>query len=156
VAAVAFFLLTPVGGCTGSTAGGAKAMRWIIFGRLAIERIRALYNPHGVFVTRFDGRPVSDDVLAGVMSFFFFYVATMAAVALALGLSGLDMATAVSGAMTAVANVGPGVGSIIGPSGNFASLTSFDKIVLTFGMFAGRLEMLTLFVIFTPAFWREF
>ncbi len=156
VAAVVFFLLTPVGGCTGSTAGGAKAMRWIIFGRLAIERIRSIHNPHGVFVTRFEGRPVSDDVLAGVMSFFFFYVATMAAVALALGLSGQDLTTAISGAMTAVANVGPGVGHVIGPAGNFASLPSYDKIILSFGMFAGRLEMLTLFVLFTPAFWREF
>lgn len=130
-------------------------MRWIIFGRLAAERIRAIHSPHGVFVTRFEGRPVSDDVLAGVMSFFFFYVATIAGVAMALGLSGLDLTTAVSGAMTAVANVGPGIGPIIGPAGNFASLSGFDKLVLAFGMFAGRLEMLTLFVLLTPAFWRE-
>ncbi len=156
VAAVAFFLLTPVGGCTGSTAGGAKSMRWIIFARLAAERIRSIHNPHGVFVTRFEGRPVSDDVLAGVMSFFFFYIATIAGVTLALGLSGQDLTTAISGAMTAVANVGPGVGPVIGPAGNFASLPGFDKIILSFGMFAGRLEMLTLFVLFTPAFWREF
>ena len=156
VAAVAFFLLTPVGGCTGSTAGGAKSMRWIIFARLTVDRIRSIHAPHRVSVTRFEGRPVSDDVLAGVMSFFFFYLATVAAIALVLGLSGLDMATAISGSMTAVANVGPGVGNIIGPAGNFASLSGFEKTVLAFGMYLGRLEMLTVFVLFTPAFWREF
>lgn len=156
VAAVVFFLLTPVGGCTGSTAGGAKAMRWIIFARLTAERIRSIHSPHRVTVTKFEGRPVSDDVLAGVMGFFFFYLATVAGIALVLGLSGLDISTAVSGALTAVANVGPGVGDTIGPAGNFATLSPFEKGVLAFGMYAGRLEMLTVFVLFTPAFWREF
>jgi trk system potassium uptake protein TrkH len=156
VAAVLFFLLIPVGGCTGSTAGGAKSMRWIIFARLTIERIRSIHAPHRVSVTRFEGRPVSDDVLAGVMSFFFFYIATLAAVSLALGLSGLDLTTAISGAFTAVANVGPGIGKIIGPAGNFAPLTGFEKSVLIFGMYVGRLEMLTVYVLFLPTFWREF
>lgn len=156
VAAVVFFLLIPVGGCTGSTAGGAKSMRWIIFARLTFERIRSIHSPHRVSVTRFEGRAVSDDVLAGVMSFFFFYIATVAGIALALGLSGLDIATAVSGSFTAVANVGPGVGAVIGPAGNFSTLTGFEKSMLVFGMYAGRLEMLTVFVLFTPTFWREF
>lgn len=155
VMAVAFFLLTPVGGCTGSTAGGAKAMRWIIIFRALGERIRLMYYPHSVAVMRYEGRPVSDDVVSGVMSFFAFYFGTVAVLAIILSLSGLDLSTAVSGALTAVANVGPGVGDIIGPAGNFETLSGFDKLVLSFGMFAGRLEMLTLFVLLVPAFWRE-
>lgn len=155
VFAVAFFLLTPVGGGTGSTAGGAKAMRWIILFRAVREQIRAVYHPHGVFVTRYEGRPVSDDVLAGVMSFFFFYVLTIGLVAVALDFDGLDTLTALSGALTAVANVGPGVGDVIGPAGNFESLSGFSKSALIFAMYAGRLEMLTLFVLLTPTFWRS-
>jgi trk/ktr system potassium uptake protein len=154
VFAVAFFVLTPVGGCTGSTAGGAKAMRWIILFRALANRVRAVHLPHGVFVTRFEGRPVTDDVLSGVMSFFFFYLLTVGLTAIVLDLEGLDTLTALSAALTAVANVGPGVGEIVGPSGNFAHLPGFAKSVLAFAMYAGRLEMLTLFVLFTPAFWR--
>ncbi|GKY88765.1 TrkH family potassium uptake protein [Sinisalibacter aestuarii] len=154
VFAVAFFVLTPVGGCTGSTAGGAKAMRWLILFRAVKDRVRAINLPHGVFVTRYEGRAVSDDVLSGVVSFFFFYVLTVGVVAIILDFEGLDTLTALSAALTAVANVGPGVGEIVGPAGNFATLPDFAKSVLAFAMYAGRLEMLTVFVLFTPAFWR--
>jgi len=155
VAVVAFFILTAVGGCTGSTAGGAKAMRWIIFARSAVARIRQIHNPHGIFVTRYEGRTVGDDVLNGVISFFIFYFATVVVLSAALGLAGVDFSTAISGALTSVANVGPGVGGIIGPAGNFAPLSDLAKGILAFGMFVGRLEMVTVFVLLTPAFWRE-
>ena len=89
------------------------------------------------------------------MTFFVFYFAVFGALAITLSLLGLDMSTATSAALTALANVGPGVGSIIGPAGNFASLSDPVKIVLVFGMFLGRLEILTVFVLFTPMFWRE-
>ncbi|RME18870.1 MAG: TrkH family potassium uptake protein [Alphaproteobacteria bacterium] len=154
VFAVAFFLLTPVGGCTGSTAGGAKAMRWLILMRAVRDRVRAIHMPHGVFVTRYEGRPVSDDVLAGVVSFFYFYVLTVGVIAVALDFLGLDTLTALSASLTAVANVGPGVGDVVGPAGNFATLPDSAKSVLVFAMYAGRLEMLTLFVLFTPTYWR--
>lgn len=152
--AVAFFVLTPVGGCTGSTAGGGKAMRWIIMFRSLRNQVRAVAVPNGVFVTRYQGRPVSDEVLSGVMTFLFFYALTVGVVAIVLSFLGLDMATSISGSLTAVANVGPGVGSIIGPAGNFATLPDAAKLVLTFAMYAGRLELLTVFVLFMPAFWR--
>lgn len=155
-AAVAFFLLTAVGGCTGSTAGGAKAMRWIILLRSTFARMRQIYQPHGVFITRYDGRPVTEDVLSGVMAFFFFYVATVGLLAVALDLLGLDFTTSLTGALTAVANVGPGLGEIIGPAGNFAPLSGAAKAVLAFGMFVGRLEMMTVFILFLPRFWRGF
>lgn len=155
VATVAFFLLTAVGGCTGSTAGGAKAMRWVLLGRSVWMQMGKVYQPNAVSVLRYEGRKVEDDVLAGVIAFFSIYFMTFALLAAALGMTGLDFLTAVSGALTALANVGPGIGPVIGPAGNFASLGDEAKILLVFGMFAGRLEILTVFVLFTAAFWRE-
>jgi trk system potassium uptake protein TrkH len=95
------------------------------------------------------------DVVSGVSTFFVFYTETVGLLALALGLYGLDLETSVSGALTAVANVGPGVGDTIGPAGNFASLPDGAKLLLCFGMYVGRLEMLTVYVLLTAAFWRE-
>ncbi|WP_095590258.1 TrkH family potassium uptake protein [Actibacterium ureilyticum] len=156
VAVAAFFLLTAVGGCTGSTAGGAKAMRWVILARVIKTWIRRIRHPHGIFVVRYEGRAVSEEVLSGVMAFFVIYVVTVSVLAVALDFDGLDFSTALSGALTAVANVGPGVGGIIGPAGNFATLSDESKVMLAFGMFAGRLEMFTVFVLFLPRFWRAF
>ncbi|PIL14823.1 hypothetical protein P775_26310 [Puniceibacterium antarcticum] len=154
-AACAFFALTAVGGCTGSTAGGAKAMRWIVLIRSVRAQIRLTHSPHAVTTVRYEGRAVSPDVINGVIAFFVFYAATVSIIAFALGLYGLDLATSISGSLTAVANVGPGVGAIIGPAGTFTSLQDGPKWLLAFGMYVGRLEMLTVYVLLTSAFWRE-
>ena len=130
-------------------------MRWIIFFRAVKSSVRKIHSPHAVSPIRYEGRQVGDDVLRGVATFFLFYFLTIAVLAAALALGGLDFLTSISGAMTAVANVGPGVGDIIGPAGNFASLDNLEKMLLVFGMFVGRLEMLTVYVLFTGAFWRE-
>ena len=154
-AVAAFFVLTAVGGCTGSTAGGAKAMRWLLMARAIHAAVRKVHAPHAVTTIRYEERAVGDDVLSGVIAFFTLYFATFVAVAFILGFLGLDMATATSGALTAVANVGPGVGPVIGPAGNFAALPDAAKLVLTVAMYLGRLEILTVFVLLTPMFWRE-
>jgi trk system potassium uptake protein len=154
-AVVVFFFLTTVGGCTGSTAGGAKMMRWIIFSRFFRTSVRAVHSPHSVALPHYEGRQVSADVLSGVMMFFTFYVLTIGVLAIVLGMLGLDVATAVSGAVTAVANVGPGVGPIIGPAGNFSTLPDSAKLVLSFGMYVGRLELVTVYVLLMTTFWRE-
>lgn len=154
-AVAVFFALTAVGGCTGSTSGGAKTMRWIILFRMIRIQLRMIHSPSAVFRARYEGRAVDPDVLSGVMTFFFFYAVTVGLLAVALGLYGLDMETSISGALTAVANVGPGVGDTIGPAGNFASLPDGAKLLLCFGMYVGRLEMLTVYVLLTAAFWRE-
>ncbi len=155
-AAVAFFLLTASGGCTGSTAGGAKMMRWIVLVRGVKNRLNRIRYPNGVFPLQYEGQRLQLSVLDGVVSFFIFYFLTIAMLAVALNLIGLDFSTAISGALTSVANVGPGVGPIIGPAGNFSSLPDSAKWVLVFGMYVGRLEMLTVYVLFTRLFWREF
>ncbi len=154
-AVAAFFILTAVGGCTGSTAGGAKAMRWLLFAKAARMQVQLIRLPHRVTSIKYEGRPVQEDVMGGVITFFVVYMGTFMVLSIALGFFGLDVATATSGALTALANVGPGVGKIIGPAGNFATLSDPVKLILFFGMFVGRLEMLTLYVILTPVFWRE-
>ena len=150
-----FFVLTAVGGCTGSTAGGAKAMRWLLLSRSIKAQVQALHSPHRVVTVRYEGQRVDADVIAGLITFFAVYLATFAVLSFALTFLGLDVTTATSGALTALANVGPGVGAIIGPAGNFASLTSPVKLTLVLGMFLGRLELLTVLVMLTPLFWRE-
>lgn len=149
-----FFFIGLIGGCAGSTACSVKIFRYqLLFAsvRIQIRRIRA---PHGVFVLRYDGRPVSDDVLSSVMSFFTFFVVSLGVLAVALSLTGLDFITAVSGAATALANVGPGLGPEIGPAGNFSGLNDTAKWMLSFAMLAGRLELLAVFALFTIRFWR--
>lgn len=155
VAVVVFFGLTAVGGSTGSTAGGAKAMRWIIMARAIRVGVRRVAFPHGVFTIRYEGRRVEQDVVDGVMSFFTFFFVSVGGMAVALSLMGLDLETALSGALTAIANVGPGIGDTIGPSGNFASLGDGPKLLLAFGMYVGRLEMLTVYALLMPALWRD-
>ena len=150
---VVFLILTSIGGCTGSTAGGAKMMRWIICMRAIRNLVRQIRFPRGLFPLRYEGRLVDEDVLNGVITFFVVYAATVFGIAAIMEFDGLDFATSVSGALTAVANVGPGVGDIIGPAGNFSTLPPVSKWALSFGMYAGRLEMLTIYVLATARFW---
>lgn len=153
---MAFFFLTAVGGCTGSTAGGAKAMRWLLAWRAVVSGIAKLQSKSRVTRIRFRGQAVEEDVLNGVVVFLVFYFATFVVLTIVLAMLGLDLETATSGALTALANVGPGVGTIIGPAGNFSTLSDSVKTVLAIGMYLGRLEMLTVLVLFTPVFWREY
>jgi trk system potassium uptake protein TrkH len=111
-------------------------------------------QPHGVFVPHYNHRPIAPDVSQAVMGFFFLFAATFAALALMLGMLGLDFVTAISGAASAICNVGPALGDIIGPAGNFAALPDAAKWVLSAGMLLGRLELYTVLILFVPAFWR--
>jgi trk system potassium uptake protein TrkH len=148
-----FFLLTFVGGCTGSTSGGIKIFRFEILYLVTRSQLRRILYPHGVFPARYQGRPISIDVQWSVIAFVFLFGASFAGMTLVLTLAGLDFVTSASGAAAALANVGPGLGELIGPAGNFASLPSLVKWVLAFGMLLGRLELITLLILVTPAFW---
>ncbi|MFW8594650.1 TrkH family potassium uptake protein [Cribrihabitans neustonicus] len=149
-----FFFVGLIGGCAGSTACSVKVFRYqILFSAIKVQILR-IRSPHGVFVPRFDGRPVGADVLSSVISFFMFFVLTLGMIALALALTGLDFVTAVSGAATAVANVGPGLGDIIGPAGNFSTLNDPAKWILSAAMLIGRLELMAVYAILTVRFWR--
>jgi trk system potassium uptake protein len=151
---VAFFLLTFVGGCSGSTSGGMKIFRFQVAAVMLRHQLRALVYFRGVFASRYNGRLLTDDITRGVVAFSFFFLVTVGGLALGLALLGLDFVTAISAAATAVANVGPGLGDIIGPAGNFEPLPDAAKWMLCVGMLLGRLEILTVLVLLTPMFWR--
>jgi trk system potassium uptake protein TrkH len=151
----ALFFLMCVGGCTGSTSGGIKIFRFTVLHAIAKNQIARLVRPHGVFVPTFNRRPVPESAAIAVMAFIFMFGLSFSAFALALSLLGLDYLTAMSGALTALANVGPGLGDIIGPAGNFSPLPESAKWLLSAAMLLGRLELFTVLVLFTPAFWRS-
>ncbi len=152
--AVAFFFVGLIGGCAGSTACSVKIFRYQLLFSSIRAQIRAIHSPHGIFSPRYNGKRVDEEVLSSVMSFFVFFVVTLGVVAVLLGLTGLDFITSVSGAAAAVANIGPGLGDQIGPSGNFSGLNDTAKWILSVTMLIGRLELLAVFILFTPVFWR--
>ncbi|SHJ05649.1 trk system potassium uptake protein TrkH [Ruegeria lacuscaerulensis ITI-1157] len=149
-----FFMIGLIGGCAGSTACSIKVFRYQLLFASIKAQIQRIRSPHGVFIPKYDGRAISRDVLTSVMSFFMFFALSLGGLSWALALTGLDFITAVSGAATALANVGPGLGDQIGPAGNFAGLNDTAKWLLTFGMLTGRLELMAVYVLFTIRFWR--
>lgn len=150
-----FAFLMMAGACSGSTSGGIKIFRFQIAITLLNKQMMKLIHPSGVFVQRYNQRPVNDDIVRSVVAFGLMFFITIIFIAGCLSALGLDPITSISGAITAVANVGPGMGSVIGPTGNFAPLPDTAKWLLSFGMLMGRLEILTLLVLFFPAFWRR-
>lgn len=149
------FLLSVVGGCTGSTTGGIKIFRFHILQQTAKAQIRRLTQPHGVFPASYNGKPVNDALKSSVMSFFILFAFCFLVIATVLSLIGLDFVTSMSAAASVLSNLGPGMGDIIGPSGTYAPLPDTAKWILTFGMLVGRLEIFTVLVLLNPYFWRS-
>lgn len=150
-----FFFIMFIGGCAGSTTCSIKIFRFKVLYETANAQMKRLIRPHGVFVPKFNGQPITDEVSASVMAFFFLFAMSFTMLALLLHFIGLDFLTAVSGAATAICNVGPALGDIIGPTGNFSTLPDSAKWVLSAGMLLGRLELFTVLVLFAPWFWRS-
>jgi trk system potassium uptake protein TrkH len=154
--AVALFLaLTIVGGCTGSTAGGIKMFRFEILWTAAQLYLVGLFLPNRVARPRYGEKPIDNEIIFAVLSFVFLYIGSWGVLTVLLGALGLDLVTAISAVATAIANVGPGLGTIVGPAGNFQPLSDPVKWVLTLAMLLGRLEFFTVLVLFHPAFWRR-
>jgi trk system potassium uptake protein TrkH len=151
VAFVAMYL----GACSGSTAGGIKIFRLQILWAMLQQQVRKLIVPHGMFQVHYNKKVVDSDILTSVAVFFFVHIMTWLAITLLLHMTGLDFMTAVSAAITAVSNVGPGLGQLIGPAGTFAPLPDDAIWILSVGMLLGRMEFLTLFVLLAPRFWRD-
>lgn len=149
-----FFFVTFIGGCSGSTSGGMKIFRFQLSWSFLHEQMQKLVHPRGVFTVRYNGKPVSDDIMGSAVAFSFLFFLVLTATTVALVLTGLDFVTALTGAATALTNVGPGLGDTIGPAGNFASVPEAGKWLLCFAMILGRLELLTVMVLLTPIFWR--
>lgn len=150
-----FFFLTFVGGMTGSTAGGIKIFRLQVLCSIARVQIDRLMQPHRVILPIFNGRPIAEPIVFSVLAFLTLYGISFGLIAMGLALFGLDFVTSLSGAAAALGNVGPGLGEVIGPAGNYSTVPDGALWILSFGMLLGRLELLTVFVLFTPAFWRD-
>ncbi len=149
-----FFFFMFIGGCSGSTSSGIKIFRFQVMFKLIRLRFIHLINPNVVVSPKFNGQVITHEIRESVMAFFSFYIFITCAIALMLSALDLDFITSVSAAATTIANVGPGLGNIIGPAGNFQSFPDSAKWILCFAMLAGRLELFTILIIFTPRFWR--
>jgi len=152
---VLVFLLTFVGGCSGSTSGGIKIFRFQVLFEIGRAQMRQALLPSGVFLAKYNRKPITEAVAQSVLAFVTLYGLTWAATSAALGFCGLDLVTALTGAATALGNVGPGLGTVIGPAGNFAPLPESAKWILSAAMLLGRLELITVLVLFTRRFWRD-
>lgn len=148
-----FFFIMLLGGCAGSTTGGIKIMRVIIATRVVAKQLKQLIYPNGRFSIHYQGRAIDNSVAMAVFAFLGVFVAANVILTIALSLTGLDFPTAISGAATALSNVGLGVG-IIGPAGNFYTLPDSAKLLLCLGMLLGRLEVMTVLVLFRHEYWR--
>lgn len=149
-----FFGLMFVGGCTGSTSGGIKIFRFEVMAIMLKAHFRRLLFPRGVFPLSYGERPIGEEVIGSVVAFFAVFFLCYAVLTIALMASGLDFLTGASGAITALSNVGPGLGDIIGPAGNFGSLPDTAKWLLSAGMLLGRLELFTVLILFVPRYWQ--
>lgn len=150
----AFLFLMFTGGCSGSTAGSIKAFRLQISLRLLDIQIRKLVHPTGVFVAKHNGDRVDADITGALVAFIFAVGMTVVIFTMALAAMGIDLLTALSGAATAVTNVGPGLGDVIGPAGNFSTLPDPAKWLLAVAMLLGRLELMTVIVLLSRPYWR--
>jgi trk system potassium uptake protein TrkH len=151
---IVFSFVLLMGACSGSTSGGLKIFRLQIATSLFNKQVKQLIHPSGVFVQRYNRVRISENIIRSVVAFAFVYLLTIVFFGCLLSLIGLDPVTSITGAATAIANVGPGLGSIIGPTGNFSTLPDTAKWVLSLGMLMGRLEILTILVVCSPSFWR--
>ncbi|WP_323013303.1 TrkH family potassium uptake protein [Devosia sp.] len=149
-----FFGLTFIGGCTGSTSGGIKIFRFEVMAVMLRTHFMRLLYPNGIFPRTYGHRKLDDEIVGSVVAFVAVFFCCYSVLTIALMAMGLDFLTSASGAATALANVGPGLGDIIGPAGNFGALPDSAKWLLSFGMMLGRLELFTVLILFVPRFWR--
>jgi len=150
-----FLILMFIGGCAGSTTCGIKIFRVQILYLFLINQLKKIIYPRGIFIIKYDNNSVDEKFMASIISFIYLYIIIFFIMTALLSLSGLDFITSISGAATSISNVGPGLGTIIGPNGSFSLLPDFSKWVLSIGMILGRLELFAILVLFLPSFWRN-
>ena len=152
---VLFLILMFIGGCAGSTTCGVKIFRIQILYSFIINNLKKIIYPKGIFVLKYDQNPIDNKFISSIISFIYMYFIIFFLLATLLSLTGLDFVTSLSGAATSISNVGPGLGSVIGPNSNFSSLPDISKWILSVGMILGRLELFAILVLFLPSFWRN-
>ncbi len=150
-----FLILMFIGGCAGSTTCGIKIFRVQILYLFLKNQLKKIIYPRGIFILKYDNNNVNEKFMASIISFIYLYIIIFFVISALLSLSGLDFTTSISGAATSISNVGPGLGQLIGPNGNFSQLPDFSKWVLSLGMILGRLELFAILVLFLPSFWQK-
>ena len=150
-----FLLLMFIGGCAGSTACGIKIFRLQMLLIFLKNQIKKLVSPNSVIITKYNNQKISDSFINSVIIFIFTFLFIFLIIAMLLSISGLDLITSISGAASSISNVGPGLGDIIGPNGNYRDIPDLSKWILSAGMLLGRLELFAVLVLFFPSFWRN-
>ena len=150
-----FLFLMFIGGCAGSTACGIKIFRLQMLLIFLKNQVKKLVYPNSVIITKYNNHKISDDFIRSVIIFIFSFLFIFLIIAMLLSISGLDFVTSISGAASSISNVGPGLGEIIGPDGNYKNLPDLSKWILATGMLLGRLELFAVLVLFFPSFWRN-
>ena len=152
---ILFLGLMFIGGCAGSTTCGVKIFRIQILYLFVSNQLKKMIYPKGIFVLKYDQNPIDNKFISSIISFIYMYFIIFFVLTALLSLTGLDFVTSISGAATSISNVGPGLGAIIGPNGDFSSLPDSSKWILTLGMILGRLELFAILVLFLPSFWKN-
>ena len=152
---VFFLLLMFIGGCAGSTACGIKIFRLQMLLIFLKNQIQKLITPNSVIITKYNNQKISDNFINSVIIFIFTFLFIFLIMAMLLSITGLDFITSISGAASSISNVGPGLGDIIGPNGNYQAIPDISKWILSIGMLLGRLELFAVLVLFFPSFWRN-
>ena len=150
-----FLLLMFIGGCAGSTACGIKIFRLQMLLIFLKNQIKKLISPNSVIISKYNNQKISDNFINSVIIFIFSFLFIFLIIAMLLSISGLDFITSISGAASSISNVGPGLGDMIGPNGNYKEIPDISKWILSFGMLLGRLELFAVLVLFFPSFWRD-
>ncbi len=150
-----FLFLMFIGGCAGSTTCGIKIFRLQTLFLFLRNQIKKLISPNSIFVVKYNNQKISDSFINSIIVFIFSYLFLFMLLAMLLSVTGMDFLSAISGAATSISNVGPGLGEMIGPNGNFKEVSDLSKWLLSFGMLLGRLELFAVLVLFFPSFWRS-
>ena len=150
-----FLFLMFIGGCAGSTACGIKIFRLQMLFIFLKNQIKKLIHPNSIIISKYNNQKISDSFINSVIVFIFSFLFIFFIIAMLLSISGLDFLTAISGAASAISNVGPGLGDMIGPNGNYKTIPDLSKWILSIGMLLGRLELFAVLVLFFPSFWRN-
>ena len=150
-----FLLLMFIGGCAGSTACGIKIFRLQMLLIFLKNQIKKIISPNSIIIIKYNNQKISDNFINSVIIFIFSFLFIFFIIAMLLSISGLDFITSISGAASSISNVGPGLGEIIGPNGNYKDIPDLSKWILSVGMLLGRLELFAVLVLFFPSFWRN-
>jgi len=151
-----FLILMFIGGCAGSTACGIKIFRLQILYQFILNQLKKIIYPRGIFNIKYDQNNINDKSISSIISFIYLYIIIFFLISALLSLTGLNFITSISAAATTISNVGPGLGDMIGPNGNFSELSDFSKWILSFAMILGRLELFAILILFVPSFWKKY